>query len=122
MLSDDEKGKIILLGIAAIGGMLSYTSRCIREGKPIRIIVATVRICTATLVAYAIMMICIEYGISPEMTSAIIAITSLLGADVTIPVIETCIRRRLGIDDIDYFRTPYKGEERRKRAKSEHDE
>jgi hypothetical protein len=115
MINDDEKGKLILLGIAAIGGMLSYTSRCLRENKPIRLLVASVRIMTAVMVAYAIMMVCTEYHISSEMTSAIIAISSLLGADITIPLIETCIRRRLGIDDIDYFRSPYTGNERRAR-------
>ena len=112
-----------MIFFAATAGIISYLYHAINDQRPVVFWVALIRGLSSAVVGYITLLICQESGLSYEITGAVIGVTGWLGADVSIVLIESMIRKRLGIDDVTVFRPDrYKGKERREADRDHKDE
>lgn len=86
---------------AAIGGFMGHLLRTIDSGKTISWSRAVLEGASAAFVGFMMMLLCQAMKLGPEWTGVIVGVAGWLGASVSIRVLETFVRRKLGLEKKD---------------------
>jgi uncharacterized membrane protein (UPF0136 family) len=84
--------------LAAVGGLLGYLVRSMDKRQRISWPLAVVKFLTSGFVGFLVLLACRSSGVTDEWTGVVVGVSGWLGADVTIRIIESWVRTKLGID------------------------
>jgi hypothetical protein len=90
---------MLYAAFAAFGGMLGYLLRSINNEKPIQLGRAIVECFAAGFVGILVLFACQATNLSEQWTGMIVGVCGWLGASATIAMLETLVRKRLGIHE-----------------------
>lgn len=83
--------------LAAIGGALGYIMRTLDQKEKIIWWRALFEALGAAFVGFLVMLVCQEANIGQGYTGVVVGVCGWLGANVTIRLLESVVRKRLGI-------------------------
>lgn len=86
-------------GLAWLGGILGYLMRALDAGVRPSIVRAFVEAGAAAFSGLLFYLLCSAGGVGPEMTGVIVGVAGWLGASVSLRLLETIARKRLGVTD-----------------------
>lgn len=89
------------LALAASGGVLGYIMRTVDKNQRVIWWRATLEGMGAAFVGLLVMLICQEMKLSQGYTGVIVGVCGWLGANVTIRLLESLVRSKLGIKPED---------------------
>ena len=84
---------------AAFGGVMGHLVRSINNDQKISIGRAIVEGCSAGFVGILVLFACQASNLSEQWTGVIVGVCGWLGASATIAMLETLVRKRLGIHE-----------------------
>ncbi len=84
---------------ASFGGMMGHLLRNIDDGKPINWLRAMLEGCAAGFVGLLVLFACQAMVLSESWTGVIVGVSGWLGASTTIKMLETVVRKKLGVGD-----------------------
>lgn len=86
------------VAFASFGGLMGHMLRTIESGNKISWARAFIESASAGFVGLLVLLMCQAMSLSAEWTGVIVGMAGWLGANATIRIVETVVRKRLGID------------------------
>lgn len=86
---------------AAFGGFMGHLLRTIEKGDKLNWMRGFLESGSAAFVGVLVLLMCQAMEMSAEWTGVIVGVSGWLGANATIRILESVIRKRLGISDND---------------------
>ena len=83
---------------AALGGVMGHLMRMVDNKDPINWARACLEGASAGFVGLLMLFVCDALSLGQQWTGVIVGVSGWLGANVTIRMLESIVRKRLGID------------------------
>lgn len=98
---DSEEGRktIAFVLLAGSAGLLGHLMRVVESEGKIRWLVAALEGLSSGFVGFLAVLMCKAMGLSYEWTGVVVGILGWLGAAVSVRMIESIIRKRLGLTE-----------------------
>lgn len=101
MLEPEDKGRVIqaalYLVLAAIGGILGYLTRAAESGTGITAGMLALKAAGAAFAGFLVFLVALYFSLDWIPTGILVGLAGWIGADATLQVLSTQVRKRLGL-------------------------
>jgi hypothetical protein len=91
--------------LACVAGLLGYLMRTYRLGQKVRLINCVIETASSGFVGYLAYLLMIAAKMDPNWIGPIVGVMGWMGANASIRLLETLVRRKLGVTEVTTVET-----------------